>query len=421
MRAHRSLGAALLSAVVLVSLAPSASAASGDLDPSFSGDGTFVTRPFLDTGEDIALQHGGRILSVGQAFHGLDSFGVIRIRADGTRDPRFGTDGQAVIPIPQPAGGCFEPIAEAVATTADGHILVAGDGCGRIAVARLDHDGALDPTFGSDGLALTDVRGLTDVTDMALDPAGHIYVAGDNRAGDVVVARYRRGGAPDTRFARDGLRVVSVPGDAHVEAVALRDGGSVVVAGRTYRSPTYPLLRPFVAQLLANSGKLDPSFGAEGVTVVNVEGAFTDLALDQGLPVGVGWIGRDVLTARFTPQGLPDTTFGAGGLRRGSFTTGCCDAAFGVAVASSGDVIVAGCAGCSAQSDQHGLGVLAYSEDGELDPAFGQAGGTVTLGLPDWLVTSGPRGGVRVDDQGRIVVGAATSSFGPGVFARYLP
>ena len=410
--------------MLVVVLAAPALAASGDLDPAFSGDGILVTRTFQIIGEDMALQSGGQIVSVGQSEHDLYAFGAIRIRANGRRDPTFGGDGDADIPIAPVSGGssCYRPTAQAVATTADGHILVAGDGCGRIALGRLQHDGDLDPTFGTNGLVLTDVRALKDVTGIALDPSGNIYVAGDNQAGDVVVARYRKGGALDDRFAHDGVRVVSVPDDAHVSAIALQQDGSVLVAGRTYRSPEYPLLRPFVARLLPNSGKLDPSFGTDGVALLDVEGAFTALTVENDQPVAVGWIQRRVVVARFTSAGLPDGTFGPGGIRKEDLIPGCCDRAFGVTVASSGDLLVAACAGCSARS-QYGVAVLAYLDTGELDPSFGQGGRTLTPGIQgsQGLSDAGPRGAVAVDGQGRIVVGTTLLPYGPGVFARFLP
>ena len=91
----------VLAASLLV-IAP-AQAAPGDLDVSFSGDGTLVTDFGDVTGPDIAIQDDGRIVAVGRA--GSD-FALARYNPDGSLDRRLG-DGKLTTDF----GGSDQPAA----------------------------------------------------------------------------------------------------------------------------------------------------------------------------------------------------------------------------------------------------------------------------------------------------------------------
>jgi uncharacterized delta-60 repeat protein len=358
--------ATLLAAGSLVIVSPPAIAASGDLDPSFSRNGISVIDAFGSPGVDIALQHGGQIVSAGYSSESYRAMGVTRLRANGSPDRTFAGDGEATVEFPDANGFSCYTEARAVATARNGDIVIAGRACRQIAVARLQHDGDLDTTFGTDGTALIPVHGgVKDVTGLALDASGNIDVLGDNAAGDVVVARLHPRGRLDRRFAGDGIRVVSIEGRARANALALRDDGGLVVAGDTYTAPSYPLLRPFVLQLDPNTGRPVPSFGTGGVTILDTQGSFADVVLDGDAPVAGGVKGWNLLVARLTADGQPDDAFGPGGIRTQSFTSGCCDIGFGVTITGSGDVLAAGCAGCYRRDT--GLGLVAYGANGELE------------------------------------------------------
>ena len=102
----------LAAAVIAAAVAPaSASAAPGDLDVSFSGDGKQTTD-----------------------FGGADA-------------------------------------AAAVAMQADGKIVVAGSSGGNFALARYGADGALDPSFSGDGLVTTDLGGTEAGQGVAIIPS----------------------------------------------------------------------------------------------------------------------------------------------------------------------------------------------------------------------------------------------------------
>jgi uncharacterized delta-60 repeat protein len=113
---------------------PPASAAGGDLDPSFGGDGK-VTTDFtvgLDAARDVAIQTDGKIVVAGDGFSvsccpSIGRFALARYRPNGTLDPTFGGDGKVttILTTGLTTGG-----ASAVAIQDDGKIVVGGTaGC----------------------------------------------------------------------------------------------------------------------------------------------------------------------------------------------------------------------------------------------------------------------------------------------------
>ena len=170
----------------------------GNLDGTFGDAGVAV----LDFGPDhdiaygVAVDDSDRIMVVGrvETSNGL-AFGVARLNATGTPDPGFSSDGQRIIRF---RGGA---IATDVAVQPNGRVVVVGwTNSGRFAIARLLDDGSLDPAFGDDGRATTQVGG-GGANAVALQSDGRIVVAGADGA-DFVIVRYRLSGALDLTFAK---------------------------------------------------------------------------------------------------------------------------------------------------------------------------------------------------------------------------
>ncbi len=93
----------------------------GGLDPLFSGDGKTATHPDEGlSGNDVALDSTGSIVVAGSKSDeaGSAGFALVRFTSTGTRDRSFGSDGAAITPL--------DGFATAVATAADGKIVVAG-------------------------------------------------------------------------------------------------------------------------------------------------------------------------------------------------------------------------------------------------------------------------------------------------------
>jgi uncharacterized delta-60 repeat protein len=84
----------------------------------------------------------------------------------------------------------------------------------------------------------------------------------------IVVARYGELGKLDPTFGSDGIVVVDFPAGAIAEGLALQPNGRMVVAGSTSRSDGWR----FALARLMSDGSLDPTFGGDGTLTTAVNG-----------------------------------------------------------------------------------------------------------------------------------------------------
>lgn len=162
-----------------------AQAQAGALDPTFGNGGT-ATTSFANGSAGVGAfeQSNGDVVAVAQVdFVQGESTGIglVRYTSTGALDTTFGTDGITNTIF---AGFNFTPFGFAVQKNGD--ILVAGEAIGsgesgriEFGLARYTSNGILDPTFGNGGLVTTLVGTRVDVpTAMLLQPSGKIVMAG---------------------------------------------------------------------------------------------------------------------------------------------------------------------------------------------------------------------------------------------------
>ena len=220
---------------------------SGDLDPSFDGDGK-VTTTFgsgsNDWADAVAIQADGKIVVAGYSnASGNDDFALARYLPNGTLDASFSGDGRVLTNF----GSGSNDWANAVALQPDGKIVVAGlssdsaSGNEGFALARYLPNGAMDASFGGDGRVLTDFGSgsYDEAFALAIQPNGKIVVAGVVTSEGFALARYLPNGALDASFSGDG-KVTTTVGSSWEQASALaiqpRDGRLVVVGVTDYLS-----------------------------------------------------------------------------------------------------------------------------------------------------------------------------------------
>jgi uncharacterized delta-60 repeat protein len=190
----------------------------------------------------IAVRPDRRAVVAGTALLPDDSgaaASVSQLGAGGPLDQSFGQAGTAFAdPVSttrvQPAGMALAPdgstvVAMTVTNPATGHL--------EVHVVRVRADGTTDPAFGSDGVAVLDFfDGNVQGSDVAIDGAGRILVAASTeRDGRRYASAFRLlpDGQLDPRFA--GGRV-DLDSRAFAGAILPRPGGGVILAGGTLRS-----------------------------------------------------------------------------------------------------------------------------------------------------------------------------------------
>jgi uncharacterized delta-60 repeat protein len=198
--------------------------------PSGAADLTFgfagAAAPAFDTGQDTAydvvIQAHDRILVAGAvASFGspvTPRFGVARYLEDGRLDPTYGTNGLASIDVNDAAS------AFGAALDGSGQPLIVGDASPNFgAIARLTPLGEADATFGQSGIATVQIpRGLRKV---AVGGSGEIVAVGNHG-----VVRFLPNGAVDQTFGSNG---VVLPGSIHdlEHDVMVQPDRRVVVVG----------------------------------------------------------------------------------------------------------------------------------------------------------------------------------------------
>jgi len=270
-----------------------------------------------------------------------------------------------------------------------------------MAIARYLPNGTLDSSFGSGGLVNIDV-------DSASDEARAVRVMADNGllvAGtlstsahaDFGIVKLRADGALDTTFGetdigstRKGYVRLDIAGvNFHDSgyAMAVQKDGRIVVAGTTpVFHDGFNYNQVALARFSAD-GVLDTTFGSGGVVKLDpffgaAGDVLTTIALDQAgnpgtdgrIVIGGYTFGRNcAFLARVNANGSVDTTFGTGG-RVILVDANASGVRTGMSLLYSARLAADGKIIALGQGGDRGMTVMRFSANGTLDSGFGTAG-----------------------------------------------
>jgi uncharacterized delta-60 repeat protein len=330
----------------------------------------------------------------------------VSVPAAGYLDPLFGTAG-GYVQLPG-----FAP---STSIRADGRILTFTTDHAIARLAGLASEGALDASFGDNGLLTLPSGSGAEFT---IAPDGKIIVAspcgleGDGLGNDVSLQRLLSNGDPDPSFHGGSPVCRSVNAMAPLfgihQVLVQPDGKLLVLATNVFAGDSivgYSILARFDEQ-----GNLDPLFGTNGTFVPNIPyppggsslGIRKMILRSGGQILLLGTVSnwrspftdpQYLVLVRLTSQGGYDPGFDGDGMfiyyHPGSYITGC-----DMAVQLNGRILIVGSEDTAASSTDFLLG-LAHS--GAIDTGFGNAGFTIVpetmcnvLVLPnDAILTAG--------------------------------
>lgn len=315
----RFLPAALIATLALA--APASAPAAGPLAPgmpdrTFAGDGTL--RSSLASGGEVAAYDvlalaGGRLAVLTSAST------IVRLKASGVRDTRFGTRGVARVRF----FGDGNDSVQALAEDSDGALVVAGTRRRDVLAARrLLPNGRVDRAFGGGRVDLETNAFLSDIS-VAMAPDGTALVA--------------------------------------------------ALAAPAYYSPSGPYRLLVLA--LDRQGRRVTGFGAGGVATISLDSSsfpsgtklvrLADGRLRYAINIPRGTSGNRTRLAGFTADGQPDPALGPGGVR----TVGNLPRGATLASDPTGRLLLAAIERRARRDDR--LVALALTPDGVRDPAFG--------------------------------------------------
>ncbi len=238
----------------------------GSPDNTFGEEGRVITD--IDEAFNIArcmvIQPDGKIIAAGSNQYTSEDMDIVLVRynPDGSIDNTFSVDGKVVTSL-----GEYTELAKAIALQPDGKILIAGgsdDGTDSDGVlVRYNSDGTLDLSFDEDGIVITDIS-CTSIytTSLVIQPDNKIVVAGTADNGtdyDIFLLRYNSDGSLDPTFGDEGIVITDIDNqDNEAVSVALSESGNIIVSGNSSPIPS-GYSNTFIASYLSglNLGIID--------------------------------------------------------------------------------------------------------------------------------------------------------------------
>lgn len=412
----------------------------GSLDHSFTldGHGTVSFGNFDDEAHSVVIQPDGNLLVVGTSFDGGDdNFAVARLLPATPNQP----------PVAD-AGGPYD-VAEGTPFRLDGtrssderpasatyewdldydgesfHVHVVGDqptvsypddfALRTIALRVTDSDGLstiatttvtvsnIAPALYASGLERTDLGRPYTLHLESRDPGDDTLVSWNVSWGDGTSELVYGDPVSVTHAYPDG------PGSYLVTVTGTDEDGTYAANSLTTSvEPVSPANGAIDTTFAGNAGWVSTALGPDAV-------ANDAMQQPNGKIVLVGTAGLKVALARYYPDGSLDRTFGGGGTGQvitsvtGTQRFG--DVANSVALAPDGRIVIAGQADFPNGTNRDFL-VARYTDDGVLDPTFGNGGTIITSNTTraDYAFS------VAVQADGKIVAGGLIDNSGNGDF-----
>ena len=242
-------------------------------------------------------------------------------------------------------------------------------------------DGTLDPSFNRTGVLFTNLISgpLTLGTSSVIPQADGKIVAGFTQvlisSADTFLVRFNSDGSIDNSFGPNGNGIVSTS-DMILFAMTKQKDGSIIISGMDASTNMSVIVARFSSQ-----GIPDTTFGLNGVAKITFTSSLDNFFFKWGLAVQAdGKIlttGAIVTTPveqyfliRLTSQGSLDTSF-ASGIIIDTFIPGADGLAASVVVQEDQKIVIGG---VSSPNGTANLGLARYLPNGTLDNSFGTAG-----------------------------------------------
>lgn len=212
----------------------------GSIDSSFGSNGKVVTEFSRDNASitDIEIQSDGKIVVAGAVRSGGGNFLVARYNGNGSLDTKFGQAGSVITDFDN-----SDDVGIRLAIQTDGKLILAGYTGGfpdvDFALIRYDPNGSLDNTFGNAGKVITTITNSADViSDLSVLHDGKIVVGGQTmnaNDADFALAKYLPSGAIDSSFGSNGIITTQIgPGNDYITALKLQADNKLVVTGGSF-------------------------------------------------------------------------------------------------------------------------------------------------------------------------------------------
>jgi uncharacterized delta-60 repeat protein len=373
---------------IWVSLIKNAKGQDGSFDSTFGVDGglVFSIADKDDFGRTLAVLNDDKIVTAGW-YNLIDNLPINRHiyftkhLPNGDLDTTFGSNGIVNLTIGSEGSSISE-----IEVQSDGKIVGFGNANGNAILLRLNIDGTLDSSFGSNG-----VTNMTSGASFEILDNGKFIVSGGVSDGFNVffsISRYFEDGTLDTSFGDNGTVVADIsPERFDLNAsIEIQEDGKMVLVGTTYTNATER--KAIIARYLTD-GTLDLTFGGTGFITTSVGitpgyGIFSDVAIQEdgkiiaaGLAeqeVGGGLFDTQSLLVRYNQDGTLDENFGTDGIILTDTATNGNSLINSIIVQPDNYIVAIGSSAEPPPSFQSYVTCMKYNSSGILESNFGNNG-----------------------------------------------
>ena len=347
----------ILSLFLVMCLTKISSGQPGYLDNTFNGSGIVQVMDFFGDAETVAVQDDGKIVIGGNWEDSLANRGcaIVRFLTNGALDSTFGLNGILKSAI---NGKIFSLEIQADQKIVAGFSYITTSG--GFDFLRVNTDGSMDTTFGQAGIV--DIPfgfSYTYCYAIALQADGKIVATGYGDSGggatdSIIVARILPDGSQDTSFSNDGTVVFGIDLFSYGRDIAVQADHKILIAG----NPTYVMR-------LQENGDLDSSFAVDGVAKLQLP--FFQIAYSVLVqPDQKILLGGEQGIARFHPDGTADSLFGLNGIVHSQTIVG-----YDMVLQPDGKIIFSGSCSGFVSTD---IGITRFDDSGNVDMTFGLTG-----------------------------------------------
>lgn len=301
----------------------------GTADASFGNNGQLLLHTDSASISLLQFQTDEKIILAGTIPHwpntnfNYEDFYISRFLPGGSLDSLFGNQGRMILDL-----GQTERVS-GISMHMDSLLLISGSSGWSIwtisnydvVLLRLRPDGALDSSFATNGVSITDVTeegyGSTGSSDLLVRTDEKIIVSAHSSS--FILLRYNADGSLDSSFGNNGISIDSFTSLFGFD-IAVEDDNSILVAGEEncFDCPSSLRLSKYKPD-----GLIDSSFAVFGnyqsSVNFNNKGFYALQIQGDHKIITAGFLHDSLVLMRFTPEGSPDSTFGVQGMVRNQF------------------------------------------------------------------------------------------------------
>lgn len=321
----------------------------GTLDNSFGVNGVAIinSRETTSGAMSITIQADQKIILTSQSHRSpfaSSTFSILRLNENGSFDSSF-VSNPFITTSSQINFGTI-----AVNIDGNGKILICGSTDTDFIIKRCNSNGSPDTTFGTNGTTYVNIDGNDFASDLAFQSDGKIIVVGQTNNVSissyykVAIARLNSNGILDTSFGTNGKASFDFEASVNYPKLLINSDDKLVIGATVSLGVQLQNRKIGLLKTDAN-GNLDLSFGINGRSILqnNLQSSFSDFKrqTDNKILLVGNVSNTDFFMSRFDVNGNLDTTFSTIGSISTDFNSND-DWARSINIQSDGKVVVAG-------------------------------------------------------------------------------